>query len=748
MVHLAISPNGSTLVLQQASALLVSRDDGIAWSVLTAWPQPPGQVAAPGGVAVLSDGGILVAAVVPRPGTTTASIYASRGQQTATGWQWSPYVAVGNGSFLAGAGTSRRFVTAAGSVNNTSTTTLYYAAPTVGPGVIGPRTTIFASVDNGWSFVARGNLPRWTIESDLLPLDDGVIIAVSRYQTKNATLTPTVRASLGHAVGPRYQNTLLSKSTDAGATWSAVGLVTGFAQLDASLVRVPCTAALPAIVVNYLQRDGPSVPTSKAIVSYDGGDTFSNLILALPVGGTLGTAVSVGNGRVVSVLLNGTTTTVARWKLPPRKNVTAGGSFRPLPVQFPTPIIRATSPPRAPPTPGADVWDAPKCPPGGACAWAVYAPTVIPWSPSAIFKLSTTYFIEPAVVIGPDDELLVQSTSNIFRSTDGGGSFGLLCPFPKAPAPGSSGPNGVGLLRDGTVLVSRWYYASAANVTGTAQLKTVVHRAGKADIKAGSCGWSPGIELTPINSPGNSVGGGLSTRFAETADGDVLLTIGNVEIVDRQGSQLPVAERFHFSVVYRSTNGGLTFAPHGRLANNTAETDVLPLSNGTLLATSRFQTDHFVDEKQDTVAVSNATSIGYKNTVVMRSEDGGRTFSEPAVVTGIGQQTGSLVRLSTGVLVLPFSHKDAGEGQRFIVSYDQGISWSNTVFNLNTGGLYAASVALKNDTIVTAFSCAADPQSACVERAGMLTILQWELPPKATVSAGGFFRPVIPYPAG
>ena len=178
--------------------------------------------------------------MVTRSGSPTASVYTSRGQQTTTrGWQWCPYVAVGNGTFLAGAGTSRRFVTAAD--------TLYYAAPTLDPGVVGPRTTIFASVDGGRSFVARGNLPRWTIESDLLPLDNvstrGVIIAVSRFQTKNATLTPTFRSSMGYAVGPRYQNTLLSRSRDQGVTWSTIGLITGFAQLDASLVSVPCSTA-------------------------------------------------------------------------------------------------------------------------------------------------------------------------------------------------------------------------------------------------------------------------------------------------------------------------------------------------------------------------------------------------------------------------------------------------------------------------------------------------------------------------
>ena len=53
-VLLAVSPNGSALVLQQAGTLLVSRDAGNSWSVLTAWPQP--RDSAPGGVAILSDG--------------------------------------------------------------------------------------------------------------------------------------------------------------------------------------------------------------------------------------------------------------------------------------------------------------------------------------------------------------------------------------------------------------------------------------------------------------------------------------------------------------------------------------------------------------------------------------------------------------------------------------------------------------------------------------------------------------------
>ena len=81
---------------------------------------------------------------------------------------------------------------------------------------------------------------------------------------------------------------------------------------------------------------------------------------------------------------------------------------------------------------------------------------------------------------------------------------------------------------------------------------------------------------------------------------------------------------------------------------------MLELPNGTLLATARFQTDHFVNEKQDTGAVSNATAVGYKNTVITRSTDGGRTYSEPVLVTGLGQQTGALVRY--GTFQLNFHH--------------------------------------------------------------------------------------------
>lgn len=96
------------------------------------------------------------------------------------------------------------------------------------------------------------------------------------------------------------------------------------------------------------------------------------------------------------------------------------------------------------------------------------------------------------------------------------------------------------------------------------------------------------------------------------------------------------------------------------------------------------------------------------------------------------------------MLLLAFGHKDGGEGQRYILSYDEGASWSNTVFDLHVGGLYASSVALADGTVVTAFACPADSQSACKERAGRLSVLRWRLPPRGLVEAGGFFAPTAP----
>ena len=67
---------------------------------------------------------------------------------------------------------------------------------------------------------------------------------------------------------------------------------------------------------------------------------------------------------------------------------------------------------------------------------------------------------------------------------------------------------------------------------------------------------------------------------------------------------------------------------------------------------------------------------------------------------------------------------------------DEGRTWSKTVFDLNDSGMYASSVVLGHDTIVTAYA---------VERhsdgRNRLDVLRWNAPPRSQVDKNGFFSP-------
>ena len=60
-------------------------------------------------------------------------------------------------------------------------------------------------------------------------------MAVTRYQTNEDSQRPGV--PMGRAVGPRYQNTALTLSGDAGRTWSPLKLLTGLAQQTAAVLE-------------------------------------------------------------------------------------------------------------------------------------------------------------------------------------------------------------------------------------------------------------------------------------------------------------------------------------------------------------------------------------------------------------------------------------------------------------------------------------------------------------------------------
>eukprot|EP01052_Picozoa_sp_SAG31_P047796 SAG31_NODE_9723_length_1237_cov_1.077329_2_plen_292_part_00 len=259
------------------------------------------------------------------------------------------------------------------------------------------------------------------------------------------------------------------------------------------------------------------------------------------------------------------------------------------------------------------------------------------------------------------------------------------------------------------------------------------------------------------------MGGGLGIRFSEEPTPQMLPQVGSRGVLfavrnelrfTANGMPLRLSEVRSAAVIYRSTDSGTSFSIHGHLSDATSEVDLIfpstradvgNASASLVLAVARYQTHHFASARYDTGIITNATAVSYKSTAVFRSTTGGKDWSAPGLVTGQGQQSGSFTETRDGSLLLVFGHKDAGEGQKFIVSYDNGLSWSNYVYDLHRGGLYASSVAtLDGDAIITAYSCTGDSQSLCPERAGKLTTLRWAPPAFSDVSRGGFFFPVEP----
>lgn len=499
-------------------------------------------------------------------------------------------------------------------------------------------------------------------------------------------------------------------SGDRGYTWQTRGMVTGFAQQTACLVQLKSAIAIVFSHKDFANTSSGSFEHygQRAILSYDEGRRWSNAILELHHGGMYASSVSLqpepdGSQIVVSAFGDDSARLGAiRWRVPPRSSVEAYGTFAPIPIRepMPAPLPPGLPQPPLPPLPlppppaeakaagygppCATLWETPGdgTPDVLNCYWSLYTPILRPWPAREQFNHSTKGFIEPTIVAGSHfghEVLLVQSGAEISISRTAGRSFAPLCVYPGAHRPAGAGfANGLGLLSDGTLLAAH-YYSDADGI------RTMVFRGklptvgGLVGSSAGGtdCGWSKGFVLPPIGSQKNSVGGGLGIRFTEGTvpddDGNdvtaVLFAVRNQEEFTAEGHPIPKSAQASYAVIYRSTNSGRTFAVHGRLSNNTAEADLLVLPRaapganaqlaGTVVATSRYQTRHFASARYDTGVLRNDTTVSYKATAVFRSTNGGRSWSPPGLVTGRGQQSGCLVRLDDGTIILPFGHKDA-----------------------------------------------------------------------------------------
>ncbi len=370
---------------------------------------------------------------------------------------------------------------------------------------------------------------------------------------------------------------------------------------------------------------------------------------------------------------------------------------------------------------------------------AIFDQPKTPWPCESIVTELTAH--QPPLVLHRG-EIFAQPGPFILHSTDGGRTWGKLCDVPiEAAAPEgfkmmSVASDALGVTIGGTLL---FHYTAMYNDgrryeawrDPTLHMDAYVVRS----TNRGKT-WSKPIRIDPT--PHNCAGSDRN-RMILLPSGEMALVI-STQTQARPDKPQPIENWWFEAGMFVSGDDGLTWRWRGSLGRYTCEADVLPLPSGRLLAVARYQR---VKMPSDPAALIDPETkhgeVGghsvLKQTMLLHSDDGGRTWSEPRLLTGWLQQTACLVRLSNGTIVAPFGHKTGNFGQRFLVSYDEGRTWTRRVYELHHGGLFASSVALEDDTIVTGHDNRKNPKGA---RFGAL---RWKAPTRAEAAPGGFFEP-------
>lgn len=287
-----------------------------------------------------------------------------------------------------------------------------------------------------------------------------------------------------------------------------------------------------------------------------------------------------------------------------------------------------------------------------------------------------------------------------------------------------------GVLRDGTLL---WAFRQAADGCEVGGLEAECYVIRSLD---GGRSWQGPfrVEKAPFPSIGNS-----SNRMTELTDGTVLWPQRLGATSTRQKTIRQAAERslqpwtetpYTATWVLRSTDGGRSWGERTPLPDWSAETTLLRLHSGRLIAAIRYQPTFWSAEmmEQQLRARPSLHEDGFqpsKRVYLADSEDAGQTWTRFRPVSrtlngptdlALGQAHGELSQLSDGTLILTTDHRYPRHEAQVLarISHDEGRTWSEEVYHLTRAGGtvlgssikgsgtgYASSVVLEDDTIVT-----------------------------------------------
>lgn len=382
----------------------------------------------------------------------------------------------------------------------------------------------------------------------------------------------------------------------------------------------------------------------------------------------------------------------------------------------------------------------------------------LPWPPLGKFP-TKMLAVQPTVVKGEGDLLVANTHGWVVRSTNGGRSWegGGKPPLVRQAPDGfthmKTSLDGIGLTTNGSILVH-----SAVQYNDGRKYEGFSDPSYHCDVYVlrstdGGKTWNTPVRL---NAAPTENAGANRTRFFNLPNGHIALAMP-VWHQTASGEAMSKEQMFEAMYFFSSADDGMTWQRSKHpICRYGLEPDLLVLPSGRILAAVRYQrhklpsdpadlvSPHLMRSDQPPYTKSKTVGLGLaaRLTAVLWSDDGGKTWTEPRLVTGFDEQTGSLVRLSDGTVILVFGHKTDGLGQRFMLSYDEGETWTRRVFQLHNAGQYASSVVLDDETIATIIHSPYDGGTH------MLTTLMWRAPSKEEASAAGFWTPRVAEPLG